>query len=85
MQGSTYFGLLAEFGTAEIPLKEIAPKYFGFEEKKANQLAGRCRLPIPAYRGGSQKSKWLVSAADLAGFIDQLRQQAETDWNKVNH
>ena len=31
---STYFGLLAEFGEANIPLERVAPKYFGlsFEE-----------------------------------------------------
>ena len=26
---STYFGLLAEFGEANIPLEKLAPKYFG--------------------------------------------------------
>jgi hypothetical protein len=26
---STYFGLLAEFGEANIPLERVAPKYFG--------------------------------------------------------
>jgi len=27
--GSTFFGLLAEFGEANIPMERVAPKYFG--------------------------------------------------------
>ncbi|WP_271273798.1 pyocin activator PrtN family protein [Aliamphritea hakodatensis] len=81
---STYFSLLAEFETGEIPLKDCCEKFFGFNIKKAAEHARHQRLPVPVYRGGSQKSEWLVSAADLANFIDNHRQQAKHDWERVN-
>jgi len=34
------------------------------------------QLPIPAYRIGSQKSPWLISATDLARHIDHQRENA---------
>ncbi|MCV6590669.1 MAG: pyocin activator PrtN family protein [Marinobacterium sp.] len=62
MQGSTYFGLLAEFGAAEIPLEDLADKYFGLDKKTAYSRAALNKLPVPTYRCGSQKSGRLVSA-----------------------
>jgi hypothetical protein len=49
-----HFGLLAEFGTAEIPLEKVCEKYFGLSVTKAKRRAGMQQLPIPAYRIGSQ-------------------------------
>lgn len=68
--GPTYFGLLAEFGAAEIPLDAVAPKYFGLNPAKAKARANLQQLPVPVYRAGSQKSPWLVSAAELAKWLD---------------
>jgi hypothetical protein len=36
---STYFGLLAEFGEANIPLEKVAPKYFGLSSLEAKRRA----------------------------------------------
>ena len=80
----TYFGLLAEFGESEIPLERVCRKYFGLSVSKAKRRAGLQRLPIPAYRAGSQKSPWLISAADLAKHIDQQRQSASDQWAAMN-
>jgi hypothetical protein len=80
----TYFGLLAEFGESEIPLARVSEKYFGLSAPKAKRRACLQQLPIPAYRAGSQKSPWLVSAADLARHIDQQRKRAEDLWAKMN-
>ena len=80
MMTPTYFGLLAEFGEAEIPLQRICEKYFGLSVSKAKRRACLHQLPIPAYRAGPQKSPWLVSAADLANHIDQQRQLATDQW-----
>jgi hypothetical protein len=44
---STFFGLLAEFGEANIPLDKVAPKYFGLSFKEA-----RRRAPSRCYRAG---------------------------------
>ena len=80
MMTPTYFGLLAEFGEAEIPLERVCEKYFGLSTNKAKRRACLQQLPVPAYRAGSQKSPWLISAADLANHIDQQRQSACNQW-----
>lgn len=81
---STYFALMAEFKTGDIPLRLCCEKYFGLGFKKAGERARHQRLPVPAYRGGSQKAEWLVSAADLARHIDEQREAAARDWERVN-
>lgn len=73
---STFFGLLAEFGEANIPLGKVAPKYFGLSYEEARRRAPAKMLPCRVFRLGGQKSPWLVSASDLAELIDQRRQKA---------
>ena len=73
---SSYFGLLAEFGEANIPLARVAPKYFGLSFDEARRRAPTQMLPCRVFRLGGQKSPWLVSAADLAELIDRRRGQA---------
>ncbi len=58
---STYFGLLAEFGEAHIPLEKVAPKYFGLSGEEAKRRAPAKLLPCTTFRLGGQKSPWLVS------------------------
>ena len=70
---STYFGLLAEFGEAHIPLEKVAPKYFGKSYAQARREANAKTLACRAFRVGGQKSPWLVSAIDLAELIDRQR------------
>ena len=83
-QISTFFALMAEFGTAEIPLEAISEKFFGLQPDMAKKRAARRQLPITAYRGGTQKSPWLVSAQDLADYIDEQRAKAKREWEQVN-
>ena len=73
---STYFGLLAEFGEANIPLARVSPKYFGLSFEEARRRAPTQLLPCRVFRLGGQKSPWLVSASDLAELIDRRRGQA---------
>lgn len=73
---NTYFGLLAEFGEANIPLERVAVKYFGLSFAEARRRAPARMLPCAAFRLGGQKSPWLVSATDLAELIDRQRQKA---------
>lgn len=82
----TYFGLLAEFdGRAEIPLEEIAPRYFGINARTAGARAGAQALPVPAYRAAdSQKASWLISAGDLAEYLDKRKEEARQLWRSVN-
>jgi hypothetical protein len=75
---STYFGLLAEFGAAEVPLEDCCKKYFGLDVTQAKRRAGTYSLPVKAYRAtASQKGGWLVSMADLAEHIDKQKAEAE--------
>lgn len=83
-QVSTFFALMAEYGTAEIPLEKVCEKYFGLNPRTAAERAPK-RLPCPAYRMAGQKSKWLVSAKDLAEMIDSNREKAKEEWQKFNH
>lgn len=83
-QISTFFALMAEFGTSEIPLEDVCEKFFGLKPDMAKKRASRQQLPVTAYRGGTQKSPWLVSAQDLADYIDKQRTKARREWDQVN-
>ena len=76
--------LLLEFGCFDLPLEKVAPLYFSMDYKRASSLAAVQRLPIPAYRAGTQKSTWLVSAKDLAELLDKQQEEAATQWKKMN-
>ncbi|WP_299775671.1 pyocin activator PrtN family protein [uncultured Pseudoteredinibacter sp.] len=84
-KGSTFFTLMAEFGTGDIPLEACCEKYFGMNLRKASAYARNQQLPVPVYRGGSQKSTWLVSATDLANHIDSLKKKARKDWQRLQN
>ena len=73
---STYFGLLAEFEEANVPLEKVAPKYFGLSYAEARRRAPAQLLPVRAFRLGGQKSPWLISLSDLAELIDRQRAKA---------
>lgn len=76
--------LLLEFGCFDIPLEKVAKPYFDMEYKRAASLAAVQRLPVPAYRIGTQKSPWLVSAKDLADLLDKQQEEAAMQWQKMN-
>jgi hypothetical protein len=78
---NTFFALLAEFETADIPLDRVCDKYMGMDYKTALRRASTQQLPVPVYKTGSQKSPWLVSAKDLAEHIDKCRAEAR----RVHH
>ena len=80
---STYFGLLAEFGAAEIKLEDCCQKYFGLNRHEANRAAAMRKLPVVAYRLGSRKSPWLISASDLAAYINAKKCEAEKEQRSV--
>jgi hypothetical protein len=85
MKTSTYFALLAEFGTSEIPLADCCEKYFGLSERTASNKAKVNQLPIPVYRArDSQKSPLLVNAGVLAEHIDRQIELAKQEWDLFN-
>jgi hypothetical protein len=84
MKFSTYFALLAEFGTAHIPLESIAEKFLDMDAQTAKKKAAKQQLPFPCIRVSGQKSPWLVDAGVLANFLDEKMQEATTTWKKLN-
>ena len=64
---NTYFGLLAEFGEANILLAKVAPKYFGLSFEEARRRAPTQLLPCRVFR--------------LGGFSSRLCQDDELKWN----
>lgn len=82
-ESRTLFLLLAEFGTGQIPVEKCA-HHFGMRAEEAKRAAARQQLPVPAFRLGSQKSPWLVSAEVLATYIDAQRNAAAEEWAKVH-
>lgn len=81
---TTYLGLMMEFGTSQIPLEEVHEKYFSLSLTLAKSRANTNQLPVPAYKVGTQKSSWIIDAADLAALIDKNKAAATRDWNKMN-
>ena len=85
MKVSTYFALLAEFGTAQIPLESIAPKFLDIDIQTAKNKAAKQQLPFPCVRIGGQKSRWFVDAGTLAEYIDQKSNEAKKTWKNMNN
>lgn len=46
MNNPTFFGLLAEFGAAEIPLEKVAPKYL-LSRRRVDLLPSSLTTPNP--------------------------------------
>lgn len=78
------FLLMAEFEEADIPLEKIAPKYLGMDERQWKRAAALQQLPFPVFRGGSQKSPWLVSITELAKYLDKMEAEAAKDWRAAS-
>ncbi len=84
MKVSTFFALMAEYGTVEVPLDQVCEKYFGLAPGKAKERALIKQLPIAAHRLGTQKSPWMINLQDLAEHIDKQRAAAQLEWNHMN-
>jgi len=84
MKISTLFALITEFGTAHIPVTAVGKKYFCYDEKKAKMTAAKNGYPFPVFRGGSQKSEWLVDAEKLANYLDSVIEKSEKEWKETS-
>ena len=76
---STLKALIAEYGTAEIPLERICERYLGIGIKVAKERAASAGLPLPAYKT-ARNAPWHVRASDLAALIDAEAEQARERW-----
>lgn len=79
---STIKTLVAEYGTAEIPLEQICERYLGIGIKVAKERAASAGLPLPAYKT-ARNAPWHVRASDLAALIDAEAEQARERWQAV--
>ena len=73
---------MAEYGTAQIPVAKCAG-LFGLTPANAEANAVRQRLPVPAFRAGSQKSPWMIDAKQLAEYLDAAKAHAKQEWEKA--
>lgn len=85
MKTSTYFALLAEFGTAQIPLEKMCKDYFNLSIAEAARKAAKQSLPVPVFVFRESKgSPYFVKAESLAEYIDQQNEKAKQEWLAVN-
>lgn len=77
---STYFALMAEFGTGHIPVTEVGRKYFGYDDRKAKAEAAKGRYPFPVFRAGGQKSIWMVDICVFADYLDKVKEKAKEEY-----
>lgn len=81
---STFHALLIELGDITPHLDKISEKYFTLKPDVAYRLASKQSLPIPAFKLGDKKSKWMVNLKDLADYIDKQHEEATKEWQKMN-
>ncbi|MDR0219491.1 MAG: pyocin activator PrtN family protein [Enterobacteriaceae bacterium] len=69
--------LMAEFGTSQIPLSDMAERYLKMTPGTAERKANEGKLSLPTYKlADSQKSPRIVHVNDLAEYIDKQREIA---------
>ncbi|CDH28834.1 conserved hypothetical protein [Xenorhabdus bovienii str. Jollieti] len=84
MKMNTAFLLMAEFETSQIPLSDIAERYFKMSPGTAERKANEGKLGIPTYKlNDSQKSPRIVHVNDLAAYIDKQREQASKELERI--
>ncbi|SFN64992.1 pyocin activator PrtN family protein [Xenorhabdus japonica] len=81
---NTVFLLMAEFETSQIPLSVIAEKYLKLSPTTAERKANEGKLKIPTYKmNDSQKSPRIVHLHDLAEYIDEQRELAVKELERI--
>jgi len=80
----TSFLLAMRYRKPVILLEEAIKDYLPhLELNAAKRLASACKLPFPAFRPAGAKSQWMVNVADIAVWLDEEREKAANDWNKM--
>jgi hypothetical protein len=78
----TELKLLALYGPV-IQLAEICEQYLGLAYTDARKHAAKNALPFPTCRArDSERAPLLVSATDLARFIDSMFNDAQSSWER---
>lgn len=80
----TAFLLMAQHGSAMIPLASICDEYLGMTQQVAQRKAATQELPFPVVRlNPGRKSPLVVHVDDLAAYIDKQRAEASTVWQQM--
>ena len=67
-----------------IRLDEISQQYLNIQPDEASRRAARGELPFPVFRlSKSQRAPWVVTAAELGGYIDKCSAEAREQWERV--
>ncbi len=77
------FLLYAEFEQTDIPVPLVGKKYFGLSDAQSKRKAAAQDFPFPVFRGGSQKSEWLVSIQTLAEWLNSREDLARKEWKAM--
>ncbi|MEN1793296.1 pyocin activator PrtN family protein, partial [Pseudomonas aeruginosa] len=84
---NTLFLLMAQYnGLAIIPLNRVCADYFSHltvEQFQRKVLAGQIQIPITRIES-SQKAARGIHLADLAAYLDKLREVALKDHERLN-
>ncbi|MGL4604174.1 MAG: pyocin activator PrtN family protein [Iodobacter sp.] len=75
---------MAEFKSACIDVNKCS-SFFGINEAELKKRAVLNTLPIPTFATrDSQKAPRVIYIEDLAKYIDKRREEAQTEWQKMN-
>ena len=77
---TTFFTLMAEFGTGEIPITEVGKKYFNYSEDVSKRYASENKFPFPVFKAGSGKSQWFVDIKALAEYLDKRKEEGNKNF-----
>ena len=69
--------------TGAIRLSE-ACHWFGLDTTTALKRASSQSLPVPVFKGKSNKSPWLVKLDDLAQYLNEQYAQHKQEFDDVN-
>lgn len=77
----TGFMLAMRYRTPYITLEQVLHDFMPhLDISMAKRRANAGTLPFPAFKPDGAKSKFLVSVADLAAYLDAQRAAAMKDW-----
>ncbi|MCL6306994.1 pyocin activator PrtN family protein [Pseudomonas syringae] len=83
---NTLFLLMAQYdGQAVIPLHRVCEDYMNLtvEKFKRKRLDGEIDVPVVRLGADSQKAALGIHLRDLANYIDQQREKAAKEQNKL--
>ena len=80
----TSFILAMQYRKPVILLEDAIKDYLPhLELGAAKRQASSCSLPFPAFRPAGSESQWMVNVADIATWLDNEREKASQDWERM--